>query len=354
LFNRRGFDDELKAAVEAARTKGRPLSIMMMDVDHFKKFNDTYGHLAGDEVLRAVARVLRQQLADKEIVCRYGGEEFAVLFPGSDAHCAQLGAERARRAIGEAIVSFEGRDLRVTASAGLAQWTPDESLAALIQRADTALYASKSAGRDCCHWHHQGQLIPITPRPTARAGPQRDGVADEDSVTAIPGISSCRTFRDDVERRMGEWRRGGPPIAVALLEVDQFDALQADHGDQGRRLVLRATAQFLKATVRDMDHIAHLEDARFALLLPTAGSDDAQRVAQRLRKAVERCSLNIEDEAVKFTISVGVTVVSSGDNSESLLERAERALDDARQSGGNSVCQRGGFAALPLESAGSA
>jgi diguanylate cyclase len=121
LFNRRGFDDELDIAVRDARSQSRPLCVMMMDVDHFKKFNDTYGHQAGDQVLKVVGRVLRQQLADKEVVCRYGGEEFSVIFPGSDIEIAKLGAERARIAIGEEIVNFEGKDLRVTMSGGLAQ-----------------------------------------------------------------------------------------------------------------------------------------------------------------------------------------------------------------------------------------
>ena len=119
---------------------------MMIDVDHFKKFNDTHGHLAGDEVLRGVARGLGYQLRDTDIVARYGGEEFAIIMAGTTLGESEIGAVRAAAHIADCRFEFEGRTLNVTVSGGLAQALPGEDEATLIKRADEALYAAKKVG----------------------------------------------------------------------------------------------------------------------------------------------------------------------------------------------------------------
>lgn len=153
LSNRRALDDELRRATSNSRESGVPLSFMMLDIDRFKKFNDTHGHQAGDAVLRSVGKALSEAIQDAGFVARYGGEEFAVLFPGHELADAAVHAERARTAIYRAPVEYEGTSFRVTASAGLAEFKTDESDEDLIQRADSALYAAKEAGRNCQQWH---------------------------------------------------------------------------------------------------------------------------------------------------------------------------------------------------------
>jgi diguanylate cyclase (GGDEF)-like protein len=118
----------------------------MIDLDHFKAVNDEHGHAAGDEVLRGVAEALRESLRQHDIPGRYGGEEFGVLLPGSDAAAAEAIAERVRRKIEWA--SFAG-ELKVTASVGCAAIHADDLFpASLVARADRALYAAKAAGRN--------------------------------------------------------------------------------------------------------------------------------------------------------------------------------------------------------------
>jgi two-component system, cell cycle response regulator len=144
VANRRSFDVVLGREMEAATEQGRPLSVVMIDIDHFKRLNDTYGHQAGDDALRAIAASLAGACRTNQLLARYGGEEFAVILPGAGSPAASVTAERLRRAVAEAATVIP-----VTASFGIAT-TPDHGRAMpeLLQAADAALYQSKQAGRD--------------------------------------------------------------------------------------------------------------------------------------------------------------------------------------------------------------
>lgn len=151
LANRRCFDERLDQEWARARREGIPLSLLMIDIDHFKQFNDQYGHQAGDSCLRAVAGVLAAQiLRPSDLVARYGGEEFALLLPSTDADgCEQVGM-RIREALHE--IQIKDASWRVTASLGGATVWPNSGSAdhtSLVEAADRALYAAKSGGRDC-------------------------------------------------------------------------------------------------------------------------------------------------------------------------------------------------------------
>jgi len=149
LHNRRSFTELADGwLAPAARGGRRPLAALMVDVDHFKQVNDTYGHSCGDDVIRAVARAMREQLQDAGLLGRYGGEEFAVLLtaPGADPLAV---AERLRRSVaGTTVASPTGDPIRVTISIGVARTAPDDDLDALLARADVALYWAKAAGRN--------------------------------------------------------------------------------------------------------------------------------------------------------------------------------------------------------------
>jgi diguanylate cyclase (GGDEF)-like protein len=149
LRNRRAFrDDLLQALAREARHDGR-LALVMLDLDHFKKLNDTHGHPAGDAALRATAQVLRQIVRGGDFAARYGGEEFVVVLPEATEEGARRFAERIRAALEAASIEHAGVRLRVTASLGLAIW-PDDALDAdgLLTAADRALYAAKAGGRN--------------------------------------------------------------------------------------------------------------------------------------------------------------------------------------------------------------
>ncbi|HYN02579.1 MAG TPA: GGDEF domain-containing protein, partial [Vicinamibacteria bacterium] len=125
------------------------LSLILLDLDHFKKLNDTYGHPAGDEALRATARVLTQHLRKGDQAARYGGEEFVVILPGSDEERSMGAAERLRSALQKHRFVFEGARIPLTASFGVAIWPGDgKEPEALLSSSDRALYAAKQTGRN--------------------------------------------------------------------------------------------------------------------------------------------------------------------------------------------------------------
>jgi diguanylate cyclase len=151
IGNRKAFDMALQGSVREAGTGSYPLSLLLIDIDHFKRFNDEYGHIVGDEVLRLVARKIKENVRGRDFVARYGGEEFAVILPGTPLRGARTVAENIR-------VSFsEGKLKRVrtseylgtiTISVGAAQYRPGEPLEEFIDRSDQALYFAKKSGRN--------------------------------------------------------------------------------------------------------------------------------------------------------------------------------------------------------------
>jgi len=151
LANRKYFDQALEKAILDAVTKREPLSLMMTDIDHFKSFNDSYGHLTGDQVLRLVAMAVKNNVKGQDIASRYGGEEFAIILPNTVLRSATTVADHIRRAVMTKQLmkrSTHEQLGRITVSVGVATLRNGETPQSLIGRADACLYAAKRAGRN--------------------------------------------------------------------------------------------------------------------------------------------------------------------------------------------------------------
>lgn len=144
--NRRRFGEDLHLHAALAARHGLPLSLIMLDIDHFKKYNDSFGHLAGDDILRTIATILRSEVREHDLVARYGGEEFVLLLPSTGSEAAVEVAERLRKAVSRGTWNM----VPLTASFGVATTDPTHSISIeeLIAQADEALYHSKNAGRN--------------------------------------------------------------------------------------------------------------------------------------------------------------------------------------------------------------
>lgn len=146
--NRIAMDQVLQREVDMARRNLHPLSLLMLDIDHFKMINDTHGHAQGDEVLKAVAQTLKQQLRNVDMVFRYGGEEFLIILSNTGREAAAQVGERLRFAVLELQCLNAGQPIEVSISLGCASLLPGESSESLLRRADNALYIAKREGRN--------------------------------------------------------------------------------------------------------------------------------------------------------------------------------------------------------------
>jgi diguanylate cyclase (GGDEF)-like protein len=151
LFNRRYLEESLKRELLRSQRTEKPLGVIMVDVDHFKKFNDNYSHEAGDKVLQVVGEFLQESIRGSDIACRYGGEELTLILPDANLKQTQERAEEIRQGMKQLIIRYKGEKLpQVTASFGVASYPQQGTTSQmLLSKADAALYAAKDKGRDC-------------------------------------------------------------------------------------------------------------------------------------------------------------------------------------------------------------
>jgi diguanylate cyclase (GGDEF)-like protein len=149
LYNHRHFNERLNAAFTRIKRIPEPLSLLFIDIDLFKRINDSHGHLAGDEILQGVAAVIKSNVREIDVLARYGGEEFAVILPGTDRKGARKMAERLRQSVAEKAFYIDWKEIKVTVSVGAAT-CPDDATERedLIGKADQALYHAKRSGRN--------------------------------------------------------------------------------------------------------------------------------------------------------------------------------------------------------------
>jgi len=207
LPNRRAFDDQLARQVAHWRNGELPFCLLMIDLDHFKAINDRYGHPVGDQLLRIVAKAIRATVRTMDHAARIGGEEFAAILPVTRLETARRIAERIRRKLADRAVEVDGLELELSVSIGLAEILLDENAASIIQRADTALYASKHAGRNSVHYHDGERCLPSSQDSGASERLAAQGPAPE-SESPPPLAADLAAVCDDLRRRLVEVTEG--------------------------------------------------------------------------------------------------------------------------------------------------
>ncbi|MCA9559320.1 MAG: diguanylate cyclase [Myxococcales bacterium] len=264
LYNHRHFQEQLLTEFARARRYAQPLACLMIDLDHFKRINDTCGHPFGDEVLKQLARTLTEVARQADIIARYGGEEFVVVLPSTDLEGARRFAERVRAEVAARPVQADGQSVDITLSVGVAtNGTPGvDSERALIKRADAALYEAKRAGRNrVCVADDQEALPDLqTPPPTERL------TTSELRVRVVEGM-----------------------LAVARM-VEQADDGRRDHGRRVADLAV-ACGRRLGVERRDLEALrlgAMLHDlGRLAVRREAEGGRDPAALAQHTQRGAE-------------------------------------------------------------------
>lgn len=295
-FNRGALDERLRAAFDRQSESGRTSSLLMIDIDHFKRVNDSFGHLAGDAVLKQVTRRILDAVPAGAFVARYGGEEFAVLLEGATAQECREAAETVRSAIGQGEVSTGSRTIAVSSSAGLADTTDAESVEAWIERADQALYQAKSAGRDRGFVQISGELQPLIPAPISALRPVV--AASRDTIT---GLFTADAFAASLDLAVADRSLG----FIVVARLCGYSELIERRGFRAAEGALKEVAAAIRKTTRERDPAARISKATFAVLLSGAERSHADRLSERLRDAFEEAT-SIDDGLTLLTTTLEV------------------------------------------------
>lgn len=319
LANRRAFDDEIARRFAEWERRGTPFSLLILDVDFFKKFNDTHGHQAGDEVLRKVAGAISSCVREMDLPCRYGGEEFAVVLPTTEAPDAGILAERVRMAVEAMGVPFEGKSLSVTTSVGLAGVNAEDDVARLVKRADEALYASKDAGRNNSHRHTGKECVPIVSPEEVDPLPVGAGPAD----LGIDALPNRTRFLEILRTQVRASQETQKPLSLLTAKFDSYARLEREFGEAVARLTLDSIAQFLDSALQGEDQLGQLTENTFIAILPGHTGEQAGEVGSRINAALANCSVPLGDEELQLTTSMNAAELLPEDTAVTLMARAE-------------------------------
>jgi diguanylate cyclase (GGDEF)-like protein len=340
IANRRAYEFELARRISQWEREGSPLILLLLDIDFFKKFNDRYGHTAGDAVLQKVAQTLQGTIRKADLVARIGGEEFAIILPGINFEEAQDVAERIRRLIESQRVNYDSLILRVTISVGFAQLLPGEDSSSLTKRADAALYSSKEAGRNCVHYHDGVGCQPLGAVPRKESSdtvtsknsspPDNDLYCDETT-----GLPTQRVLDEELRRRTAERNRYGVETVLAVVKVDQYETT-VESPARRQKSQMATIARMIGSELRETDLIVRYGSDGFAILMPSTSLPGA---AFPLRRICTRATNyhDVQYPELSYAVSIGVAEVGRDEGAAAVLRNVKSALQSAIDAGGSCV-----------------
>jgi diguanylate cyclase (GGDEF)-like protein len=364
LATRRRFDEYLTTAVEEVGP-GQWTALVLLNLDRFKSINDEFCHMAGDQVLREAATLLKRNAAPSDRIGRWGGDGFAYLFSRYDADTLVADGRRLVQRISahEFHITMECPPavLRVTASGGLTFLRPGIEPKRLFEEADLAMYEAKTAGRDRLvvydslaeaaqsadkdlrlqHFENVTrvaservvQMITLMGRKLVEAARLE---ANQDALT---GLHNRRYLDSQLEREIERARRLRRPLAIAMMDIDHFHDINMTYGWPGGDRVLQSFAQIARDSVRIADWMARYGGEEFMLVMPETPLAAAREIAERVRQGFATADAsNGAGRPIRSTVSIGVAALDSDTaDRAALVERASAALLEAKEAGRNRV-----------------
>ena len=353
--NRRFLLGLIEREKERSDRNGRPFCLCLFDIDFFKRVNDTYGHAAGDVVLRSFAQTVQGQIRGTDAFGRYGGEEFLLMLPETPAPDAVVLAERIRKAVA-AMRCTDGDDgagaaITLTVSAGVAEYRLGEGAAQTIGRADEALYAAKSLGRNQVQCHGDDERMPVVPMvPLASMVPGLPTARLPEGVQCdqLTGLLNRSLLRDRLRHAMSRANRNRRLIALLLVNINRFKEINDELGYEAGDALLTQAGAAIRRCLRDSDTVARWGGDEFVALVEDLQFEaDAHRVAGKI---IERFGLPlpVAERDCFVTLAVGVALYPAADcDLDALIKRADIAMRGARGWGENSVQVYSGDTAQP-------
>ena len=339
--NRRFLLGLIEREKERSDRNGRPFCLCLFDIDFFKRINDTYGHAAGDVVLRSFAQTVQGQIRGTDAFGRYGGEEFLLMLPETPAPDAVVLAERIRKAVA-AMRCTDGADgagaaITLTVSAGVAEYRLGEGAAQTIGRADEALYAAKSLGRNQVQCHGDDERMPVVPMaPMVPLAPMVPGLPtarlpEGVQCDQLTGLLNRSLLRDRLRHAMSRANRNRRLIALLLVNINRFKEINDELGYEAGDALLTQAGAAIRRCLRDSDTVARWGGDEFVALVEDLQFEaDAHRVAGKI---IERFGLPlpVAGRDCFVTLAVGVALYPAADcDLDALIKRADIAMRGAR------------------------
>lgn len=390
LANRRALDEFLTTCINSV-SEDEVVGLLLMDIDHFKSFNDSFGHTTGDAVLASFARSIVQCCGQECYSARFGGEEFAVIMTASSEEALAQKAAEIRYFVSEQIINYEDQQLKITASAGVCVLLPNDTLNAAYERADEGLYQSKKSGRNCGHWLGSQNWAPfpsVTGEPKIVSGNQHDslerGIAKSSTAVksetelgnelrtpdakkpAAPQPSSTAK-QTPADAPIGGAGVSQPaPAAVShassnaaneevsdILDLNSFLVKLDSYLAQLRRAELPAAAMMVEApslakqpkreaattwetvvglaqiNLRGIDVVCLFRPYTLCIFMPGCSQDAALERASRIQHNLQDCAGTWDAGTFPGKLSISIAICEANEDIPQFLDRLERALDEA-------------------------
>lgn len=364
VLSRRVFDEEIARYYDPDLSlTSESRAIILLDLDWFKKFNDHYGHGAGDAILQELGRLLLEEAGPEDRVGRFGGEEFVLVLSRYNAQTVLDSVERIRQRIADhEFKSSNGNDIfHVTASFGVAMLDPQSKFEESLSQADMAMYQAKQNGRnnvvcfdamldpeatldqDIHIQHFENVTRVVNERVTnliALMGRRLIETArQEANIDALTQLHNRRYFDNRLSREFEMAKKHGRTLTVALMDIDNFHGVNTTYGWPTGDHVLRIFSKIASQNIRVVDWLARYGGEEFCLVMLDTELDQAVEIAERIRAAVSTSDAHsLDNRAVNLTVSIGVAKLTAElESPVALVQQASKALIYAKETGRNRV-----------------